>query len=399
MTSFHRRKFILLLFLFFSTLITFSQDYPFQDISLPEDERLDNLISLMTVEEKIDNLSSRLPGVPRLGVQPTRITEGLHGVAYSGPANWAVKGEGEAPTTTFPQAYGLAQMWDPELLEELAAWEAYETRYLAQNPAYGKRGLIMLAPNADLGRDIRWGRTEECYGEDAYLASVMVKAYVNGLQGDDPRYWKTASLMKHFLANSNENNRFINSSDFDERLFREYYSYPFYKGITEAGSRAYMAAYNKYNGIPMTVHPVLEEVTVEEWGQDGIICTDGGAFRLLVSAHKYYPDLVEAAAGCIKAGITMFLDDYKEPLKEAFAQGLITESEIDEAVRGTLRVMLKLGLMDAGDDNPYRLIGTGGEQEPWEKNEARELVREATAKSVVLLKNEDLLPLNTSEIN
>jgi len=294
-----------------------AQPFPFQDTTLSDDQRIDNLISLMTLEEKVDHLGSRLPGISCMGVKSTRIVEGLHGLALSGPANWAVRGKGAAPTTTFPQAIGLAQMWDPELHRELASWEAYETRYLTQNPGFKSAGLIVLAPNADLGRDIRWGRTEECYGEDPYLAGVMTTAYVKGLQGDHPRYWKTASLMKHFLANSNENNRLINSSDFDERLFREYYGYAFYKGIVEGGSRAYMAAYNKSNGIPCTVHPVLKEVTVEEWGQNGIICTDGGGFTRLVDSHHYYPGLPEAAAGCIKAGINMFLDRYKPALMEA----------------------------------------------------------------------------------
>jgi beta-glucosidase len=125
-------------------------------------------------------------------------------------------------------------MWDPDLLREIASLQAEEARWLTQNPKYGSAGLIVLAPNADMGRDVRWGRTEECYGEDPFLTARLTVAYVKGLQGDNPKYWKTASLMKHFLANSNENNRSINSSDFDERLFREYYSYPFYKGITEA---------------------------------------------------------------------------------------------------------------------------------------------------------------------
>jgi beta-glucosidase len=115
-------------------------------------------------------------------------------------------------------------MWNPELQQKIADWEACETRYLTQNKDYGSAGLIVLAPNADLGRDIRWGRTEECYGEDPFLGAALTVAYVKGLQGNNPKYWKTASLMKHFLANSNENNRFVNSSDFDERLFREYYS-------------------------------------------------------------------------------------------------------------------------------------------------------------------------------
>ena len=375
-----------------------AQTYPFQDTGLTDDARLDNLISLMTLEEKINNLSPMLPGVPRLGVRGTRIVEGLHGLAWSGPANWAVKGEGEAPTTTFPQAIGLAQMWNPELLEEVAAWEAYETRYLTQNADYGMAGLIVLAPNADLGRDIRWGRTEECYGEDAFLAAAMTVAYVKGLQGDHPRYWKTASLMKHFLANSNENNRFVDSSDFDERLFREYYAYPFYKGVVQGGSRAYMAAYNKYNGIPCTVHPVLKGVTVAEWGQNGIICTDGGAFKRLVDSHKYFEDYTEAAAACIRSGITMFLDQYMPYLQQALEGGMVEEEDIDASVRGTLRVMLKLGLMDDGADNPYIKIGIEDTEKPWTKPEASELARKVTVQSIVLMKNEGLLPLDKQRL-
>lgn len=370
-----------------------AQTYPFMNQKLSDDARIDNLLSLMTLEEKIDHFSPRLPGIPRLGVKGTKIGEGLHGLALSGPANWAVKGKGASATTTFPQAIGLAQMWDPELHRQLAAWEADEARFLAQNEKYQSAGLILLAPNADLGRDIRWGRTEECYGEDAYLASVLTVAYVKGLQGDHPRYWKTASLMKHFLANSNENNRTQNSSDFNDRLFREYYSYTFYKGVTEGGSRAYMAAYNKVNGIPATVHPMLKDITVKEWGQNGIICTDGGAFKLLLSGHKYYNDLPTAAAACIKAGINMFLDDYKPSLKEAVEKKLVSEAELTQVLRGTIRVMLKLGLLDDGKENPYNKIGGAGSIEPWTTKEAAALARKATVKSIVLLKNDGLLPL------
>ncbi len=205
--------------------------------------------------------------------------------------------------------------------------------------------------------------------------------------------------MKHFLANSNENNRAINSSDFDERLFREYYSYPFYKGVTEGGSRAYMTAYNKYNGIPCIVHPVLKDVTVTEWGQNGIIATDGGAYRQLVTQHNYYPDLKAAAKGCLDAGITMFLDDYKKPLNEAVKEGLISENEIDRAAMGNLRVMLKLGLLDHPVDNPYSEIGVTDTVAPWLKPETRELVRVTTVRSVVLLKNENqALPLQKDKL-
>jgi beta-glucosidase len=372
----------------------FAQNHPFQNTKLSDDARIDNLLSLMTLEEKIDHFSPRLPGIPRLGVKGTKIGEGLHGLALSGPANWAVKGKGASATTTFPQAIGLAQMWDPELHQQIAAWEAEEARFLAQNEKYQSAGLILLAPNADLGRDIRWGRTEECYGEDAYLGSVLTVAYVKGLQGDNPRYWKTASLMKHFLANSNENNRTVNSSDFNERLFREYYAYNFYKGVTEGGSRAYMAAYNKYNGIPCTVHPMLKDITVKEWGQNGIICTDGGAFKLLLTAHKYYNDLPTAAAACVKSGINMFLDDYKPSLKEAVQKNLVTEAELTQVLRGTIRVMLKLGLLDSAKENPYATIGIASTTEPWTTKEAAALARKATVKSIVLLKNDGVLPLS-----
>ncbi len=161
------KQLFLLLTLIMSAATLRAQPYPFHDTALDDEKRLDNLISLMTLEEKINFLSTSL-SVPRLGIKGTKIVEGLHGLALSGPANWAVRGRGASVTTTFPQAIGLAQMWDPELLQKVASAEAEEARWLAQNPAYASSGLIVLAPNADLGRDVRWGRTEECYGEDAF---------------------------------------------------------------------------------------------------------------------------------------------------------------------------------------------------------------------------------------
>jgi beta-glucosidase len=379
-------------------LILTAQSYPFQDIKLSEDERIKNVISLMTLDEKINCLSTRI-SVPRLGINGTHTIEGLHGLAYSGPANWAVKGPKASPTTTFPQSIGLAQMWDPDLLRQVADWEATECRYLAQNSRYKTAGLIVFAPNADMGRDIRWGRTEECYGEDPFLNGTMVTAYVKGLQGDDPVYWKTASLMKHFLANSNENNRAYNSSDFDDRLFREYYSWAFYKGVTEGGSQCFMTAYNKYNGIPCIVNPVLRSVTMKDWGLRGIICTDGGAFKQLLTTHAYYTSLATAAAECIKAGITVFLDDYRSSVKEALDKGLLSEKDINEAIYGNLRIILKLGLLDSSDRNPYSSVGIKDTIAPWTKPEAGELVRKATRESIVLLKDENmLLPVSAEKI-
>jgi beta-glucosidase len=392
------KKLNLILFLIFIRLTVFCQSYPFQDKLLSEDARIKNLISLLTSDEKINLLSPRL-AVPRLGIQGTRTVEGLHGLAYSGPANWAVKGAKASPTTTFPQAIGLAETWDPDLIREVADLEATESRYLAQNKNFGVSGLIVFAPNADLGRDIRWGRTEECYGEDAFLNASLVTAYVKGLQGNNADYWKTASLMKHFLANSNENNRTYNSSDFDERLFREYYSYAFFKGVTEGGSQAFMAAYNKFNGIPCTVNPVLRNVTMKDWGLRGIISTDGGAFKQLITTHAYYSSLPVAAAECIKAGITMFLDDYRASIKEALGKGLVSEKEIEDAIYGNIRVMLKLGLLDNPVHNLYSDIGVIDTIAPWTKQETRDLVKKVTEKSIVLLKNEGtLLPLYKEKI-
>ena len=392
------KKIYVVLVCLFCVQITWAQNYPFRNTRLREDDRIKNLISLLTRDEKINCLAPWI-SVPRLGIKGTVVVEGLHGLAYSGPANWARKGPKASPTTTFPQAIGLAEMWDPKLLTKVADWEATEARYLAQNSRFGVSGLIVFAPNADMGRDIRWGRTEECYGEDPFLNGSLVTAYVKGLQGDNPVYWKTASLMKHFLANSNESNRTYTSSDFDDQLFREYYSYAFWKGVTEGGSQAFMTAYNKYNGIPCTVNPVLRNVIMKDWGFRGIITTDGGAFKQLVSTHAFFPSLDSAAAACIKAGITMFLDDYRSSVVVALDKGLISEKEIEGAIYGNIRVLLKLGLLDDSPANPYSSIGVKDTIAPWTTQAAHDLAKQAAVKSVVLLRNEgNLLPLSEASI-
>jgi beta-glucosidase len=369
-----------------------AQQYPFQNPNLPLEERVENIISLLTLDEKVSCLSTD-PSVPRLGIKGSRHSEGLHGVAKGGPSNWGQRDP--VNTTIFPQAIGLAESWDVDVVKRVAQIEGYEARYMFQSRKYQKGGLVIRAPNADIGRDPRWGRTEECFGEDAWFNGTMVVAFVKGLQGDHPKYWQTASLMKHFLANSNENERNTSSSDFDDRLFREYYSLPFRMGVIEGGARAYMAAYNSYNGIPCTVHPILKDVTVKEWGQDGIICTDGGAYGLLVSDHKYYPDLNKAAAACLRAGINQFLDRYREGVYGAIANGYMTEATIDSVLKGNFRVMIKLGLLDPPEMVPYSSIGVSDTLEPWLSEKHKTAAREVTQKTIVLLKNSgDTLPLN-----
>ena len=365
---------------------------PYADPDLPTEARIDALLAALTVEEKIECLSAS-PRLPRLGLRLSGHVEGLHGLAFGGPGGWG--DDDPIPTTTFPQAVGLAETWDPDLVKEVARIEATEARWIFH--ARGRGGIIVRAPNADLERDPRWGRSEESYGEDPYLARSMATAFVRGLQGDDPKYWRAASLLKHFVANTNEDGRVHTSSDFDDRLFHEYYASAFRAAIVEGGARAYMAAYNAHNGVPCTVHPMLEDVTVRMWGQDGIKCTDAGAFTLLVTGHKAFADLAQAAAASIKAGISQFLDDYRDPVREALRRGLLAPPDIDRVLRQNLRVMIRLGLLDPTDRVPYANVD--GKNEPWLREDHKSMARRATQESIVLLKNDHgTLPLDASKL-
>lgn len=390
----HRKLFFTLL-IASTTGIIHAQNV-FNNPAINEEQRLDDLIARMTLDEKVDALGNNTQ-VPRLGIQASGSVEGLHGIVLGGPT---YGDRANTPTTGFPQAYGLGETWDTDLLHRVATYISTENRYLFQNAKYRKSGLIMWTPNVDLGRDPRWGRTEECYGEDAFLTSRLAVAFIKGIQGDHPKYWRNASLMKHFLSNSNEYGRTFSSSNYSDKLFREYYAYPFYKGVTEGGSQALMTAYNAYNGTPCIMHPVLRSIVMKEWGLNGTLLTDGGAFRLLLSDHKRFDnDRAAAAAACIKAGITKFLDEYKDAVYEALHRKLISVEDIEKAIRGNLRISLKLGLLDHAEDNPYAAIGVTDTVAPWSKPETKALVREATLKSVVLLKNQDhLLPLDRHKI-
>lgn len=371
--------------------------YPFQNTKLSDEKRIDDLIERMTIEEKLSLFS--MSGIPRLGIRSAGGTEAIHGLVQGGPA-WNNKRQ-KVYTTSYPQGYGLGETWDAALIKQIGIAMSLEARFLYQNTRFQRDLLILWAPNADIGRDPRWGRTEECYGEDPYLVGKLSAAMVKGIQGDDPRYWRAASLMKHFLANSNESNRIASSSDFDDELFYNYYSYGFHKGIEEGGANALMTAYNRYNGIPCTVHPMLRDILMRQWGFNGIISTDGGAFGQLVSSHKYYPSLDMAAAECIKAGTTRFLDNYRDAVVEALTKGLVSEADINDRCRGNLRVMLKLGLLDYSDQNPYSKIGLTDTIMPYRRDESKALVRLAADKSIVLLKNDSsqLLPLNQHKIS
>jgi beta-glucosidase len=375
-------------------------DYPFRDPKLADDQRIADLLGRLTLEEKILLMSDH-PKYPRLGLAFSGQVEGLHGLALGGPGGWGGRGKQPLPTTTFPQEKGLGATWDPELLKKIATLEGYEARYDYQNPVFERGGVVVRAPNADLSRDPRWGRTEESYGEDPFLVGTLTVAFAQGLQGPDPKHWQAASLMKHFLANENEDGRTHTSSDFGERLFREYYSVPFRMGFEQGGSRAVMAAYNAWNGTPMLIHPVLKDVMIKEWGNDGLICSDGGALGLLITSHKAFPDKEHGSAAAVKAGINNFLDTFIPDLRKALVDGLVTEADLDASLKNELRVFLRLGEMDPPGLDPYGKIGreTSGELPPWEQPQSKALARLVTDESVVLLKNDgNTLPLDRTKL-
>ena len=397
--------------------------YPFQNPAAPIESRIDNVLSLMTMEEKMAILGTKGIRVPRLGIRGTIIGEAISGVvlggggdaifaeAFKDPAAAmkamqsfgfdmadmdmsAMSGKPVA-TTQFPEGVGLARTWDPALVRQAGAVIGSEARYIHENDKTPRAALILLTPNADLARDPRWGRTQESYGEDPFFDGTIAVALIKGLQGDDPKYWQAASLLKHFLANSNEAGRYGSSSNFDTRLFREYYSVPFRMGFVEGGARSYMTSYNAWNKAPMTSNPVIRNITMKEWGVDGVICTDAGAFGFQVSKHKFYPDRTVAAAATIKAGISLFLDGYRKDVKAALEQKLLTEADIDGALRPSFRTAIRLGLLDA--TSPFANLK--GAPDPVNSEKHNAIARQVSLESVVLLKNaKNFLPLNTAAI-
>ncbi|HYK36935.1 glycoside hydrolase family 3 C-terminal domain-containing protein [Alloacidobacterium sp.] len=366
--------------------------YPFNDPTLPAEKRIDNLLSLMTIDEKIHCLGTNT-AVPRLGVPNFGASEGIHGVVQrgGGRANRAA-----ITTTQFPQPPGMGESWDPALVREAGGVEGYEARFITQTEKYDRQILMLWGPQSDLARDPRWGRSEEVYGEDPFFNGTMAVAFIKGLQGDDPKYWQAAALLKHFLANSNEDYRTSSSSNFDQRLFWEYYSVPFRMGFVDGGAKGVMASYNAWNGTPMAINPILKSIVQKQWGVD-VLSSDGGAVRLLVTAHKRFANKKEAVVACLTAGINQFLDTYQDETKAALKDGSVTEAEIDDLLRPKFRITLRLGLLDPPEMVPYSKIKDS--PEPWNTEKDRAVSKQMALESVVLLKNADsLLPLNKDSI-
>ncbi|HKD09194.1 MAG TPA: glycoside hydrolase family 3 C-terminal domain-containing protein [Bryobacteraceae bacterium] len=371
---------------------------PFGNPALSPEERAANILSLMTLDEKIAALGN--PAVPRLGIPSYGTSEGIHQVVLRGGRG----GSQPIPTTSFSQVYGMGETWDPALITRAGAVEGYEARYVSQNKKYNRNTLILMGPTSDLARDPRWGRTDESFGEDPFLTGTLAVALVKGIQGSDPKYWQAASLLKHLFANSNETTRAFSSSDFDERLMREYYSVPFRMAFVEGGAKSFMAAYNAWNGIPMAVNPVLKDVVAKEWKAGWIITPDAGAMGHVVNLHK---SPLEAYVAALKLGVGNLGGGFgrgggpttAELMKEALERKLIVEADLDGALAGKYKTIVKLGLLDPPAAVTFSKIGASVEPEPWNGENHKSVARAVAHESVVLLKNADgLLPLDRGKV-
>ncbi|WP_367627276.1 glycoside hydrolase family 3 C-terminal domain-containing protein [Bacteroides sp. NGMCC 1.200775] len=348
------------------------------DLSQPIAVRVKTLIQQMTLAEKVSQLVSESDSIPRLNLPAYNYwNECLHGVARAGEV------------TVFPQAINLASTWDTVLVKRVASAISTEARlkYLE----IGK-GLTYWSPTINMARDPRWGRSEETYGEDPYLTSRLGVAFVKGLQGDHPAYLKTVATIKHFVANNEENNRFSSSSQIPTKQLYEYY-FPAYEAcVKEADVQSVMTAYNAFNGVPPSGSRwLLGEVLRKEWGFDGFVVSDCGAIGVMNWQHRVVNSLEEAAALGVNSGCDLECGTtYKEKLVQAVKQGLISEATIDQALTRVLTARFKLGEFDPMELVPYNHYN----KKLLAGKKFAELAYEAAVKSVVLLKNENLLPLS-----
>ncbi|WP_329328715.1 glycoside hydrolase family 3 C-terminal domain-containing protein [Streptomyces mirabilis] len=352
---------------------------PFRDPQLPFAKRIDDLLARLTLDERIAFLHQFAPAVERLGVAAFRTgQEALHGVAWMGPA------------TVFPQAVGLGATWNDELVRRVGEAVAGEVR--AMRARDDRVGLNVWSPTVNLLRHPLWGRNEEGYSEDPKLTSAIATAYTRGLRGDHPDYWRTAPVLKHWLAHNNETNRDTTSSSVRPRVLHEYDLRAF-RATVEAGAVAgVMPAYNLVNGRPNHVSPYLGEHLRTWTDQDLLVCSDAGAPSNLVDSEHYFDTHEEATAAAILAGVDSFTDHgtdgskIVDRVRGALEEGLLSEADIDTAVRRQLAIRFRLGEFDPHTD-PH------GDTSDFDTPAHRALAREAAEQAIVLLKNDGLLPL------
>jgi beta-glucosidase len=358
----------------------------YQDSTLNIEERVDDLISGMTLKEKISQMVYDAPAVERLGIPKYNWwNECLHGVGRAGIA------------TVFPQAIGLAATWNAELMYQVATAISDEAR--AKHHEAIRRsireiytGLTFWSPNINIFRDPRWGRGQETYGECPYLTARMGVAFVKGLQGDDPRYLKLVATPKHYAVHSGpEPDRHHFDAQVDERDICETYLPHFEAAIREAGAYSIMGAYNRTNGEPCCASPtLLGQILRQEWGFEGYVVSDCGAIRDIYAHHRIVETPEQAAAMAVKEGCDLNCGETYPALLAAVEQGLISEEEIDRAVRRLFTARFRLGMFDPPEQVAYAQIPYAVVDSP----EHRELALRTARESIVLLKNENnLLPL------
>jgi beta-glucosidase len=358
---------------------------PYKDTSLPIEKRVDDLVSRMTLEEKVSQMMNAAAPIERLGVPGYDWwNEALHGVARAGYA------------TVFPQAVGLAATWNEDLIRRVADVVSTEARakhheFARQNDRGRYKGLTFWSPNINIFRDPRWGRGMETFGEDPYLTSRIGVAFVKGLQGDDPRYLKVVSTPKHYAVHSGpEPERHGFDAVINERDLQETYLPAFRATIVEGKAEGLMCAYNRTNGEPCCANKKLYDILRREWGFKGHVVSDCGAIDDIYKFHHFAKTEAEASAIAVKAGTDLTCGREYRSLLQAVKNGLITEAEIDVAVKRLMKTRFRLGMFDPPEKVAYARI-------PYSMNTApahRELALKTARESIALLKNENnTLPL------
>ena len=380
-------KAMLLILLALSPLRAFCQNEKYLNPDLSRSERVEDLLERLTIEEKFGLMMNSSKGVERLGIPDYDWwNEALHGVARAGLA------------TVYPQAIALAATFDPENQYQAFSYISDEARakyYEAVRRGERKRymGLTFWTPNINIFRDPRWGRGQETYGEDPYLTSVMADATVRGLQGNDPNYYKTHACAKHFAVHSGpEWNRHSFDVEVTPRDLWETYLPAFRKLVTESGVREVMGAYNSYSGDPCCANDfLLNGILRGRWGYDGIVVSDCGAIKdfYLKGHHETHPNAASASADAVKKGTDIECGNSYLALLDAFQDGLISEAEIDVSIRRILNGFFELGIFDPDGRVPW----SGMPYSVVDCEEHREHALKTARESLVLLKNDGVLPL------
>ena len=372
--------------IFFTCKTKQQYQYPFLDPDLSIEERVNDLVGRMTLEEKVSQMMNQAPAIERLGIPEYNWwSEGLHGIARAGIA------------TVFPQAIGLASSWDEDMMFRVSTAIADETRakhheFVRRGKRFLYQGLTLWSPNINIFRDPRWGRGQETYGEDPFLTGRLGVQFIKGLQGDDTTYFKTIATVKHFAVHSGpEPERHVFDAVVNERDFRDTYLPQFEMGVKEGKAYSAMCAYNRLNGEACcgSSH-LLNDILRKEWGFKGFIVSDCEAITDIHAFHKIVPTPEEASALAVKSGTDLECGKNFSSLKLAVEKKLITEAEIDVAVKRLFIARFKLGMFDPAERVKYAQIPYNTVDNPQHKK----LALEAAQKSIVLLKNENkVLPL------